>query len=133
MARQKTLHSMFTSIDKEEMHLLVERDFEALSTKLEVEKAMKSEAVKRSVGRPKKGVEAVLLAPKEEDIAKAVPNKGKVRGSYTNWFLPSLWELIHAAMKQHKNYTYTLHYLKLKYKEPGKSCSVYDALSRGTL
>ena len=36
-------------------------------------------------------------------------------------------------MKQHKNYTSTLHYLKLKYKEPGKNCSVYDSLSKGTL
>ena len=133
MARQKTLNNMFTSINKEEMQLLVEHDFDALSMKLEVEKAMKSEAVKRSVGRPKKDVEALLLTPKEEDITKAVLNKGKVRGSYTNWFLPSLWELIHAAMKYHKNYTSILHYLKFKYKVPGKSCSVYDLLSRGTL
>jgi hypothetical protein len=36
-------------------------------------------------------------------------------------------------MKQHKNYIFTLHYLKLKYKKLGKSCSVYDYLSRGTL
>jgi hypothetical protein len=61
MTRQKTLDSMFTSINKEEMQLLVERDFDALSTKLEVEKATESEVVKRSVGRPKKDVEVVLL------------------------------------------------------------------------
>ena len=133
MARQKTLESMFASINKEEMELFVERDFDTLNTRLEVEKAMESEVVKRSVGRPKKEVEVVLLTPKVENIAKATSSKTKVRGNYTNWFLPSLWGPIYAAMRQHKNYTSTLRYLKLKYKEPGKSSSVYDDLSRGTL
>lgn len=115
------------------MEVLVERDFDTLNTRLEVEKAIESEVVKRSVGRPKKDVQAVLLIPKVENIAKPTPNRAKVRGNYINWFLPCLWGLIHAAMKQHKNYTSTLHYLKLKYKEPRKNCSAYDYLSRGTL
>ena len=96
---QKTLGDTFTSIKKEEIQLLVERDFDALSTTLEVEKAMESEVVKRSVVRPKKNVEVLLLTPKEEDIAKASPNKAKVRGRYTNWFLPSLWGPIHVVLK----------------------------------
>ena len=133
MARQKTLESMFAPINKEEMEVLVERDFDTLNTRLEVEKAMESKVVKRSIGRPKKDVQAVLLTPKVENIAKLTPNRAKVRGNYTNWFLPYLWGFIHATMKQHKNYTSTLHYLKLKYKELGKNCSVYDSLSRGTL
>ena len=99
MTTQKTLDNILTSIIKENMQLLLERDFEALSTKLEVVKAMESEVVKRSVVRPKKNVEVLLLTPKEEDIAKASPNKAKVRGRYTNWFLPSLWGPIHVVIK----------------------------------
>ena len=113
MARHKTLKSMFTPINKEEMEVFVERDFDTLNTRLEVEMAMKSEVVKRLVRRPKKNVQVVLLTPKVENIAKLTPNRAKVR-NYTNWFLPSLWGPIHAAMKQHKNYTSTLNYLKLK-------------------
>jgi hypothetical protein len=56
MARQKTLESMFAPINKEEMKVFVEHDFDTLNTRLEVEKAMESEVVKQSVGRPKKDV-----------------------------------------------------------------------------
>lgn len=41
--------------------MFVDCDFDILNTRLEVEKAMESEVVKRSVGRPKKNVHVVLL------------------------------------------------------------------------
>ena len=103
------------------MEVFVERHFDTLNTRLEIEKAIENEVVKRSVGRPNKDVQAVLPTPKVKNIVKSTPNRAKVRGNYRNWFLPSLWSSIHAAMKQHKNYTSTLHYLKLKYKEPERA------------
>jgi len=68
MARQKTLESMFALINKEEMEVCVECDFDTLNTRLEVEKAMESEVVKRSPGRPKKDVQVVLLTPMVKNI-----------------------------------------------------------------
>ena len=64
--------------------MFVEGDFDTLNTRLEVEKAMESEVVKRSVGRPKKNVQVVLLIPEVEVIAKPTPNRDNVRGNYTN-------------------------------------------------
>ena len=131
MARQLTLQSMFTPIDKEELEEHVEHDFAILSKNLELEKAMEEDVVKRPVERPKKQLEAVfhvLMGEKSEE-----PIRKKVRGTYTNWFLPSLWGSIHATMKQHKNYTSTLHYLRTKYRLPGQIRSLYADLSRGTL
>ena len=64
MARQKTLESMFAPINKEEMEVFVECDFDTLNTKLVVKKVMESEVVKRSVGRPKKDVRDILLTLK---------------------------------------------------------------------
>jgi hypothetical protein len=93
LARQKTLESMFAPINKDDMEVFVECDFDTLNTMLEVEKAMESEVVKWSVGRPKKDVQVVLLTTKVENIAKPAPNRTKVRGNYTNWFLPYLWVL----------------------------------------
>ena len=123
MARQKTLQCMFSPINKEEMEVCVERDFAALSTRMELEKAMEKEVVKRRVGRPKKQIEAVLFTPEVEKAEGSAAKKTKVRGNYTNWFMPSLWEPIYAAMR----------YLKTKYKLPGKSDSVYEDLTRGSL
>jgi hypothetical protein len=71
---------------------------------------------------------APMVERNEEPIRKK-----KVRGTYTNWFLPSLWGPIQAAMKQYKNYTSTLHYLQTKYRSPGQIRSMYVDLSRGTL
>ena len=112
MARQLTLESMFTPIDKGELEEHVEHNFAILSKNLELEKAMEEEVVKWPVGRPKKLLESVFHAPMVEKSEE--PIQKKVRGIYTNWFLPSLWGPIHAAMKQHKNYTSTLHYLRTK-------------------
>ena len=45
---------------------------------------MENEVVKRSVGRPKKDVQTVLVILKVENIAKPTPNRAKVRGNYVN-------------------------------------------------
>jgi hypothetical protein len=74
----------------------------------------------------------VFLVPEVERSEEPISKK-KVKGAYTNWFLPSLWGPIQAAMKQHKNYTSTLHYLQTKYKLLGQIRSVYAGLSRGSL
>ena len=57
---------MFKFIDREEMHVHVENEFESLDKILELEKAMKEEVVKRPLGRLKKELQAILLIPKEE-------------------------------------------------------------------
>jgi hypothetical protein len=51
MARQMTLQSMFTPIDKGKLEERVERDSAILSKNLELEKAMEQEVVKHLVGR----------------------------------------------------------------------------------
>jgi hypothetical protein len=71
-------------------------------------------------------------APMVERSEEPIREK-KVRGIYTNWFLTSLWGSIQAAMKQHKNYTSTLHYFQTKYWSLGQICSMYANFSRGTL
>ena len=43
MARQNTSQCMFKSIDREEMHVHVEREFESLNKRLELEKATEKE------------------------------------------------------------------------------------------
>jgi hypothetical protein len=69
MAKQKLLSSLFTTVSKEEMEVNVEREFAALNSKLELEKAMKKpEAEKRPVGRPKKEMEVVLLPTKARGV-----------------------------------------------------------------
>ena len=92
------------------MQLLVEFDFYALSTKLDVKNVMDSDIMKRSVGRPTKEVMDVLFSPNEEEITKASPKKTKLRGSYTNWFLPSLWEPFMLSWNN-TIITFTLYYL----------------------
>jgi hypothetical protein len=128
MARQKTLNSIFLPINKEERETCVELEFATLNSKLELECAKDKEVEKRAVGRPRKELVAVLHTQelKEEEPRS---KKAKVRGSYTNWFVPSLWEPISAVVKQHRNLTSALHYLQSKYKLPGQSSSVYDKLS----
>jgi hypothetical protein len=128
MARQKTLNSIFLPINKEERETCVELEFATLNSKLELERATNKEVEKRVVGRPRKELVAILHTQelKEEEPRS---KKAKVRGSYTNWFVPSLWEPISAVVKQHRNLTSALHYLQSKYKLPGQSSSVYDKLS----
>jgi hypothetical protein len=126
------LNSIFLPINKEERETCVELEFATLNSKLELERAKDKEVEKWVVGRPRKELVAVLHTQelKEEEPRS---KKAKVRGSYTNWFVPSLWEPIFAAVKQHQNLTSVLHYLRSKYKLLGQSSSVYDKLSRGSL
>ncbi len=83
------------------------------------------------MGWPKKQIEVVLLTPKVEK-PKGSTSK-KVRGKYTNWFVPSLWDLIYVLVKQHKSFTHVLHYLQLKYKLSWEMKNIYENLSRGSL
>jgi hypothetical protein len=125
MVRQKTLSSMFGVINKDEMEVCVQQNFAALNEKLEMEHGMCKEVMKRLVGRPKKKMEAVLLTPKVEPEEQE-SKKAKVRGPYPNWFLPALWEPIYAVVKQHKNLTTILNYLRTKHKVRGETYSFYD-------
>jgi hypothetical protein len=59
--------------------------------------------------------------------------KRKIRGTYTNWFCPTLWCPIQYAMRRFRNYLCVVLYLRSAYKEPGESSSVYDGLRRNTL
>ena len=133
MAGQRTLQCVFRPIGKEEMQACVEREFATLEKRLELEKGMEKEVIKRPVGRPKKELQATLLTPKVEKVEASTTKKAHVRGNYTNWFLPSLWGPIHATMTVYKNYTSTLRYLQVKYKLLGQIGSVYDDLTRGFL
>jgi hypothetical protein len=50
MAKQKTLNSVFSHINKEEMEISVKCDFVTLNVKWELEHSMKKEVAKRLVG-----------------------------------------------------------------------------------
>ena len=71
---------------------------------------MKVQVQKRPVGRPRMQIEAMLL-PTKEDKSKATPRITKVKGPYTNWFVPSLWDYIYAAINLHKSLSPALRYL----------------------
>ena len=127
---QKQINHMFHTIDKDERLLSVASDIKPLNAQVEKDRLGKiGEPSKRSVGRPKKVVEATFLKVKKEKPTK----KLKVRGSYKNWLTPLLWVPINAAVKKHGNLTVALHYLQAAYKKLGECGSVYDDLSRGTL
>ena len=119
-------------VSKEEMQQRVERDFETLRTKIDEEKALHVEVVKRPVGRPRSTLEAALLTPKVEEEEPA-SKKVKVRGHYTNWFEPSLWGPIYAAVRKHRNINNACKYLKMMYKKPGESYGTYEKLSRSSM
>jgi len=84
MAKQKTLQSIFTVIDKKKMEDCVEHEFVTLGKRLELEKAMEKEVVKYHVGRPRKELEVVLLTAKIEKLKGSTPKKAKIRGKYIN-------------------------------------------------
>ena len=134
MAKQKLLNSLFTTLSKEEMEVNVESEFAALNSKLELEKAMKKpEAEKRPVERPKKEMDVILLSTKLETPVKSSSKPSMSRGTYTNWFVPSLWDPIFETVSKHRNLPSALRYLQLKYIRPGENVSVYDKLAPSTL
>jgi hypothetical protein len=44
--------------------------------------------LQKEVGPPKKQIDVVLLTPKVEKLERSTPKK--VKGNYTNWFVPFL-------------------------------------------
>jgi hypothetical protein len=63
---------------------------------MEEAKALQVTIMKRPIERPRKPVEVVILTPKVE---RQPFKRGKVRGSYTNWFEPSLWGPIYTTVR----------------------------------
>ena len=110
MAKQQLLSSMFSSISKVDMEESVEQEFATLGAQMELERGMKKEVVKHAVGQPKKWLEAVLT----KTVIPQTSSSKKVRGPYTNWFVPSLWDPIYAAVIKHRNLKSALRYLQLK-------------------
>ena len=60
---------------------------------------LRNEIKKQHVGRPKEEKKNVLLRPKVEAMKPTTKNCKKVRGPYTNWFIPILWPPIHSIVK----------------------------------
>jgi hypothetical protein len=116
MARQQLLSSMFSSISKAEREVTVEHELETLASQMELERASKKEIEKRPVGRPKKEL-STFLTTSMETAQRSKPTK-KVRGPYTNWFIPSLWDPIFAIVTKHRNLKGALRVLQLKYRLP---------------
>jgi hypothetical protein len=118
MERQQLLSSMFSSISKaEKEEVTVEHELETLALQLELEHASKKKVVRRLVGRSKEF--PTLLTTNMETIQRSKPTK-KVRGPYTNWFIPSLWDPIFATITKHRNLKGALRFLQLKYRLPGQ-------------
>ena len=74
----------------------------------------------------------MLMKPKVERMKPIIKPK-KVRGSYTNWFTPTLWPPIYKAVKQHRNITEAWSFLRSAYRKPGDLSCVYDNLSKSSM
>ena len=57
----------------------------------------------------------------------------KVRGSYQNWFTPTLWPPIFTAVKQHHNIQEAMDFLRCAFRQPCDLSCVYDHLNRSTM
>jgi hypothetical protein len=77
------------------------------------------------------GSQPCLVFAGSRPLSSSTKHKG--RGPYSNWFTPKLWPPIAAAMKQHKNHTLALKYLRIAYHIKGGPMGPYDKLSKGTL
>ncbi len=60
---------------------------------------MQKKTTKRLMGPPKKQIEVVLFTPKVDKLERSTSKK--VKGNFTNWFVPFLWDPIYVIMKQH--------------------------------
>jgi hypothetical protein len=106
----------FAPISKEEMERRLELEFAVLNNKLKEEQSMTKHALpKRPVEKPKKDGPTLFLKPKVERMKPLV---SKPRGSYKNWFTPSLWPPIFKVMQQARNITNALMYLRATYRQP---------------
>jgi hypothetical protein len=76
-------------------------EFARLNESLVKERAMTNEKVvpKRAVGRPKKEKVAELLRPTTTPMKPSSKTTKKIRGSYRNWFTPTLWPPIFKVVK----------------------------------
>ena len=86
--------------------------------------------MKHPIGRPPRVAEAVLLIPKVEGQSF---KRGMVRGPYTNWFKPSLWGPIYAAVKCYRSIYHAWKYFKMMHKNPWESQGTYENLSRDSM
>jgi hypothetical protein len=82
---------LFSCISKEERFESIIHDLEVFNVEKEKEQAAASSSLpKRRLGRPRKEEHIHLLKRKVEKVMKG----RKTRGTYTNWFCPSLWHPI---------------------------------------
>ena len=95
------------------------RDFETLKTKMDEEAALQVDSVKRLVWRLRGTYEATLFIPKVEK-KEPTSKKLKIRGHYTNWFEPSLWDPIFAAVRKHRKYQQCMQVLEDDVQETGR-------------
>ena len=107
----------------------MEQEFAILGAQMELERSMKKEVVKCVVGQPKKTLEVVLT----KIVIPQISSSKKVRRPYTNWFIPSLWDLLYTIVFKYRNLKTALRYLQLKYKLLGQETSIYNRLSRSSL
>jgi hypothetical protein len=130
--KQRRVDFAFIHITKEEREMDIEREFAALNERLEEQLRPKNETFKWPVGRPRLERQTVLLKPKVE---KMKPNikPTRVRGSYTNWFTPTLWPPIYKDVKQHRNITDAWSFLRSAYKKLGDISCIYDKLSKSSM
>jgi hypothetical protein len=144
---QLLLSSMFIRVSKEENQANVEKiavvDWLAQAKKKDT---FVPKIVKWLVGRPHKEKNLVMTLLPNNIIMGSQPcsiftgswplssdTKHKGRRPYTNWFTLELWPPIVATMKQHKNHTLTLKYLRIAYHIKRGSTRSNDKLSKGIL
>jgi hypothetical protein len=124
--KQRRVDFAFIHITKEEREMDIEREFAALNERLEEEQLRpKNETFKRPVGRPRLERQIVSLKPNMKPT--------RVRGSYTNWFTPTLWPPIYKNVKQHRNITEAWSFLRLAYKKLEDFSCIYDKLSKSSM
>jgi hypothetical protein len=74
----------------------------------------------------------VILSTTTKEL-QGSSSRNKVRGPYTNWLIPSLWDLIYTAITKYKSFKNAMQYLQLKHKIFGQEKNIYDQLTRGSL
>jgi hypothetical protein len=137
--RQKTIDSLFQPCTTEDMELAKVREVQVLLQEAQVAHEVQiikpSDPLKRRPCRPRKQLEPVLMAIKEESDKDASPRieKKRKRDSYQNWFSPDLWPPIHEAVKKHCNLSSALRYLRAAHRQPGHPNCPYEKLSRTSL
>ena len=132
---QLLLSLMFGRISKKKNQSYIEKAIEV--DRLEhKDKKKPCDIIKKPVGRSKKirRLEMSLVSNISPILQpSSFGTKARVREPYTNWFTHELWLPIEAVMKQHKNHTVALKYLRIAHYTKGISTGPYDKLSQGSL